>query len=121
MKAILKTVSKRRKPDKYDRAVAYLRDHPGHIHMAWNSATCYESLREPGWQLFTVCSDRDDDDLFGCLTQVRAGKNAVTYKLTEAIRADLRLPASVHGITVKTLPLFARWQRRIDKELGRKP
>lgn len=120
MKVTSKSVSRRRKPDKYDRAIAYLRNHPEEIHAAWDTAACRKNARAKGWELFTVCSEYDDGS-YGCLTQVRAGEEAYTDKLTNAIRADTRLPATSNGITVKSLPLFARWQRRIDKELGRKP
>ena len=56
----------------------------------------------------------------GCLTQVRAGLNeAQTKELTKAIRNSRSLPNNGHDIKVKHLPLFAKWQRRIDKELKR--
>jgi hypothetical protein len=39
--------------------------------------------------------------------------------LTKAIRADARIPEGPQWITVNDLPVFAEWQRRLDKELKR--
>ncbi len=68
--------------------------------------------------------DRYDKDwtgeICGCLTQVAEGfKGAATPELTEAIRADKRLPKHVSHIRREHLPVFAQWQRRLDQELNR--
>ena len=56
----------------------------------------------------------------GCLTMIRnGGWRAETEELTEAIRADERLPKTQQDITKEHLPVFAEWQRRLDKELSR--
>lgn len=56
----------------------------------------------------------------GCLTMIRNGDwRAETEELTEAIRADERLPKTQQDITKEHLPVFAEWQRRLDKELSR--
>lgn len=62
----------------------------------------------------------------GCLTMIRANTRgrierprhmAQTEALTREIEADERIPNSVKGITRDNLPIFAEWQRRLDKEL----
>lgn len=58
----------------------------------------------------------------GCLTQIKAGlTGACTPALARAIRKDQRLPKSGFLIELKHLPVFAQWQRRIDKMLKREP
>ena len=105
--------------DVYDEAVAHLTEHPDEIYESWGD---YSGL---GGLLFMDAA-RDDYDrndmLCGCLTQIRCGIfRAQTNELTEAIRADERIPSNGGDITVEHLPLFAEWQRRIDAELGRTP
>lgn len=54
----------------------------------------------------------------GCPTMVRSGAwPAWTGQLTAAIMADTRLPDHVSAITPEHLPIFAEWQRRLDKEI----
>jgi len=97
--------------DKYDVAVDYLTQHPEEISEAWGWPDTH-----PAGCLFSYCGDWEDDDV-GCLTMVRAGLSAATEELTLAIRADARLPDDETKITVEHLPVFAEWQRRLDKEL----
>lgn len=91
---------------------------------AWAHDTCGgEKLHSC---LFDDCGiyrhSADTDMPCGCLTLVRCGSmDAQTPELTDAIRADERLPLQVDDITREHLPVFAEWQRRIDKELGRTP
>jgi hypothetical protein len=93
--------------DKYDEAIAYLTQHPEEIYDAWNERYLH---------LFDRCGLRST---CGCLTQVKyEHKQAQTPALTAAIRADDRIPEA-EKITVDDLPVFAEWQRRLDKELGR--
>lgn len=102
--------------DKYDEAMAYLFEHPEEIRDAWadpydHVAGClfqYATRGKPG--IF---------EGFGCLTMVRGVCRAATQELTAAIRADERIPRSVEDATADTLPVFAEWQRRLDKELER--
>lgn len=103
-----------RAKDKYDEAIAILTADPSLILSAW-----HDPATEPGGALFHYCTD-DINDGCGCLTTVRSGRNrAKTKRLTVAIRADKRIPILSDGITVENLPVFAEWQRRLDKELNR--
>lgn len=76
--------------------------------------------------LFKFASKSGNPDLlhrFGCLTIIRNYPNtyyAETKALTEEISKDERIPKNASSITVKDLPVFAEWQRRLDKELNRK-
>lgn len=67
------------------------------------------------------CSEqRFDGKLCGCLTSVRRPENvAWTTKLTQEIKRDKRIPVSPRNLKPKHLPVFAEWQRKIDKELKR--
>lgn len=99
--------------DKYDLAVEYLTEHPEEIYHAWRQP----NIRVGGC-LFKYCQKEAVG--CGCLTQVKYGiYPAETEALTKAIRKDRRIPVNPYLITVKKLSLFAQWQRRIDKELGR--
>lgn len=115
--------------DKYDEAVDYLTKNPEEIYQCWNHPISYRA-----GALFLPVSDklpaspntvdllprRGDGLMCGCLTMVRAGlKVAWTDELTEAIRGDARIPKTPESIKPEHLPVFAEWQRRIDKELGR--
>jgi len=95
--------------DKYDRAIEHLREHPEDVWLAWHlhsnhPAGCLFAYTAPG------C---------GCLTQVKCGRRAPTDELTIAIQSDGRIPENNEDITLEHLPVFAEWQRRLDKELGR--
>jgi hypothetical protein len=102
--------------DKYDKAVAYLTNRPEEIREAW-----YSPRLHPAGCLFTfVSSDYTSYVSIGCLTTIRLGPHvAETPALTEAIRADKRLPKDLLDITADNLPVFAEWQRRLDRELQR--
>jgi hypothetical protein len=102
--------------DKYDKAVQYLTKHPGEILMAWQRPRV-----ERGGCLFQFAGDTDKyGEQCGCLTQVKDRiSRAQTPALTKAIRADVRIPKGPQWITAKDLPVFAEWQRRLDKELKR--
>lgn len=104
--------------DKYDKAIEYLTQNPDKIYINWMA-----SLGE-AWCLFQ--STGNDLNEYGCLTQIRSVGVlyiAPTPELTKAIRADERIPFSPsvgnQTITLAHLPIFAEWQRRLDKELGR--
>ena len=119
--------------DRFDKAVDYLTKHPELIHTAWNCAEGpfdgghflgdvtltqkqHKAAHENGACLFQKCGDC----LTGCLTQVHSHTcyAAGTPALTKAIRADERIPRNGSVIKVADLPLFADWQRRIEKELA---
>ena len=98
--------------DIYDREVERLTVHPEDIINSWIDAK----------PLFRFCDDGRPTSNCGCLTRVKRGNApAATPKLTEAIRSDERIPTSRTRIRPEHLPVFAEWQRRIDKELNRKP
>jgi hypothetical protein len=102
--------------DKYDEAIEYLQLMPKEI---WDAWTTYSRLPQHSAHcLFAPCGQ---DNRFGCLTQIRAdcGYIAATPELTKAILADKRIPSFGPAIICKDLPIFAEWQRRIDKELNR--
>lgn len=62
-------------------------------------------------------------DYCGCLTQVASGSHlAENQFLTDLILKDKRLPFKTDEITVHNLPVFAEWQRKMDKIIpGRLP
>lgn len=106
--------------DKYDEAIAYLTEHPSKIQTAWNwpDDDLYGDGEINGGCLFQIVGDYEE---CGCLTQIRLNpyRIAPTAALTDAIRADERIPKSPEQITIADLPVFAEWQRRLDKELNR--
>ena len=103
--------------DKYYKAVQYLTKHPEKIKDAWNFPFTFSS-----GCLFNYAGDTKNSGI-GCLTQIRKNEdghvsvNAETPELTEEIRKDKRIPKNPKYIRVKHLPVFAEWQRRLDKEL----
>jgi hypothetical protein len=108
-------------PDKYDAAVEYLTAHPDEIFHAW------QKPGHPHHNLFAPVTPsgmyecRTDDKTCGCLTMIRFCNSYVAHtdRLTRFIRDDNRIPQGGSEVTVDHLPIFAGWQRRIDKELGR--
>ena len=113
--------------DKYDKAQAWLLAQPNFhdaIAVAWHYNE--EGEQSPGHCLFQYVSlsgtpvDVGDHAFCGCLTQIAGGNHvATTEALTTAIRLDKRIPTGVRNIKQEDLPVFAEWQRRIDKELER--
>ena len=104
-----------REPDAYDKAVAWLTENPLEIEDAW----CIGN-EHPAWILFGYCtpSRYSETHSCGCLTMVRGVSWRLAFEddeLTEAIKADERLPRSPGNITPEHLPVFAEWQRRMDK------
>jgi hypothetical protein len=121
-----KAKPKAKKLDKYDRAIAYLKKHPDEMYDAWR--TSLTNVKEhPAHCLFQHVTPTGrsgvvyDHCMAGCLTQIRRRGIfvAATPALTEEIRNDERLPESHRDITIRMLPRFAWWQRRLDKELNR--
>lgn len=118
-------------PDKYDEAIAYLTAHPEEIYSAWCDAGETDGNHKglPGVELFAMAR-RDGKDSYqngcGCLTMIRnsefrqvvSADQEKSHRLTQAIRADHRLPCSGSLITPADLPVFAEWQRRLDRELN---
>ena len=104
-------------PDKYDVAIKYLTRRPNEISRAWNYITSH-----PAGCLFQYAGNEMDDCHVGCLTMIRTAPGsycAATPELTKAIAADERIPLRSRDTKVEHLPVFAEWQRRLDKELNR--
>lgn len=106
--------------DKYDRAIAYLSEHPEQIVPAWFNPGKHEAGCLFRYATATGFHSGVGDQEYGCLTLIRYGDAvAETKELTQAIKTDERIPCTFYGITLDTLPVFAEWQRRLDKELNR--
>lgn len=113
--------------DKYDRALAYLTDHPKEIRAAWCEAR-HRKRQHVAHCLFDYVTPTGrstwplGNGAYGCLTQIAGGNVFVAYTdaLTQAIKSDDRIPKNMYDIGIADLPIFAEWQRRIDKELRRK-
>lgn len=105
----------KRKRDKYDREITVLKARPELISSHWQSCN----------GLFAVCGKEipgqilldKNGSVCGCLTEVRSGCPAQTPELTKAIRADKRIPLRSRDIKAKHLPVFAMWQRRLDRTI----
>lgn len=126
--------------DKYDRAIEVLTREveetggTSAIYDAWNNAGSSQhdaTNREYGAKvcdLFApVCIDQKTSSA-GCLTQLKAhdlghGENDYDFECSAETYADLmaddRITADASTITIEDLPVFAEWQRRLDRELGR--
>lgn len=122
--------------DIYDQEIAYLTENPWQIYKHWNWGT-------PLFQKAVNLNHLNQLPLriwqYGCLTQIRQVNDsrlppffAETPILTEQIIVDDRIPASPSKpscgddenkctITLEHLPVFAEWQRKLDKELDRTP
>jgi len=122
-------------PDKYDEAIDYLTEYPEEIGDAWNSPKVHE--HEGGILFGFVALDWGDNKekvrvdgvgvgTCGCLQQIRkarkdgydgkSGSMAMSHwpRLWKEIARDRRLPIESGDITVKDLPVFAEWQRKLD-------
>lgn len=96
--------------DKYDLAIEFLTANPEQIPDAWNIPWSHEA----------GCLFAYTNSSSGCLTQIRGTPDYYGGTLAQAaeIAADERIPENSSKITVKSLPVFAEWQRRLDRELG---
>jgi hypothetical protein len=111
--------------DKYDQYVERLRSIPDEVFSRriennyWN-----RPYDEEEGTLFLYCNSDGDSGFYdvngvwepcGCLTQVKNGSyEAFTKELTDAIRADERIPSDPKDITKENLSVFAEWRRKID-------
>lgn len=81
----------------------------------------FEKVVHKSWSLcqglFQFAGETTNNRYAGCLTMVRGNFTAETPELTAEIRADERIPKNVREITRESLPVFAEWQRRLDREL----
>lgn len=102
--------------DKYDKAIAYLTEHPTRIYDAW----IYADSNVAGC-LFNFCNPTGAVGLEGCLTMIRDrpvpdSRSVLPVDIHKAIFADKRIPANrVSDIKLKDLPVFAEWQRKLDE------
>ena len=98
-------------PDIYDEEVKRLTDCPRDISHAWNAAT----------PLFAFVGILDGKH-FGCLTEIKARPDCfkTNNPLINQIINDDRIPTNVKEIKVEHLPLFAEYQRIIDKKIRSK-
>lgn len=123
--------------DKYDEAIEWLVEHADDetgirdnvIQLAWDlddefpMALCLFQICSPSG----LGSSTPQGKICGCLTQVRRTENTLdawTPELTEAIRADERIPGRIEEISKlrddelrAALQPFAEWQRRLDREI----
>jgi hypothetical protein len=103
--------------DKYDQQIDKLLNAPNvkrAIQNDWEHAIGLFQFATPTGKV-----EYDDALASGCLTMIRRSTTNIAYtqKLTEAIRADERLPKNWGDIEPHHLPVFAEWQRRLDKEI----
>ena len=110
--------------DKYDVAIGYLNAFPDEdfddaVYRAWSKPR--ESGNTAGCLFQIAARPTFYSSHTGCLTQIRTMEATIaeTPELTEAIRADDRIPFGLDHITRKSLHVFAEWQRRLDVELER--
>jgi hypothetical protein len=110
--------------DKYDDAVERLTEHPEEILEVWSDPHLF-----PDGCLFQFVNPSGKRDPWGgvgqecgCLTLIRQSPEkwkACTPELTARVLGDKRIPKNPQNIKPHHLPVFARWQRRLDKELKR--
>ena len=99
-----------------NKAVEYLQANPDEIKGAWRSPQYHIA-----GALFTFVRPEGKDTSYetgiGCLTMIKSGDYRAWHsdELTDAIRADDRIPASRVLVTPSNLPVLAEWQRRIEK------
>lgn len=110
------------KQDKYERAIAYLKRYPHKIGEAWTETQHSSPAVQQAHCLFQCLSKNGQWSEDGpCLTQIRCGCSAPAHAdLCTLIRNDQRLPVNPYKITPQDLPVFAAWQRLLDKVLKRK-
>jgi hypothetical protein len=109
--------------DKYDEAIAFLTANPHKISECWMAPD--NLLAGELFQFVTPSGLYDSNDYMteqcrkpGCLSQIRADRGlAWTPELTKEVKKDERIPADEYQIGVEHLPVFAEWQRRLDKEI----
>lgn len=101
----------KKKPDKYDRAIAYLTKHPERIFESW----CLNNKR--GQCLFVPLGKRFE---CGCPVEVKKGFPAGNVAVKNAVLANGLIPARFQDITIESLPAFAKIQRMADRLIRNK-
>jgi hypothetical protein len=111
--------------DIYDLEIERLTADPGQIRNAWLFGTpLFKFVTLDGSNVITSASGKKLVDFsIGCLITIRheSGDRAVIHpsindQLTDLIKGDNRIPdVDVTMLSVEHLPLFAAWQRKIDR------
>lgn len=110
--------------DRYDQAINYLKSlppdvYPDVVENSWFSAGSDPELIAGCLFQFAAPSNSTNDNC-GCLVMIKENPlhyRACTEKLTNEIVADTRIPNDYRQITIESLPAFAEWQRRLDREV----
>lgn len=103
--------------DKYDKAIEYFQGLNGEF-KAERSRIWGVPHSHPSGCLFEFAHRSLRPTYPGCLSMIRNGSfEAETDELTREIKVDERIPRTEHLITLESLPVFAEWQRRLDREL----
>lgn len=110
--------------DIYDREIARLTQEPELIRESWNTAEPLFRYIFNTSRRFSVDPNNAVPQLLncGCLTMYRTGfyrPEQLPTKLQPVAReiaSDERIPRSEFDIQPHHLPVFAEWQRRLDRE-----
>lgn len=97
-------------PYNYQEQIDYLNKNPHAIQNEWwNAKGLFQNVGFGG----------------GCLTQIRGGygdayiNGVKNVEITEAIRADERIPKLSRDLTIESLPAFLEWRLKIDALEGK--
>jgi hypothetical protein len=110
--------------DRYTRSIRNLRaiynrhgsvDFKHAVNIAWNRP---DVNKNGSLFLFCSASGNRENNVCGCLTQIRRGSHEATDPfLTSNIQNDARLAVHVEDIKhPDELPVYAEWQRRMDRK-----
>jgi hypothetical protein len=115
--------------DIYSKAIEYFKENPNQILEVWDdpkshfSGVLFQAVTPDG-----SCQPNNEGDYCGDICEIHSIEaSAWTRELEQEILDDFRIPKiyASHGyrpkITVDMLEIFAEWQRKIDKVLGRNP
>ena len=108
--------------DKYDEQIQELSAHPERIYDHWSSSKglfrILDNSPEGQWHARSGCLTMIRDIYrMGSFYQVIVGGQP-DEEMTEAIRADERLPDNPRDVKPEHLPVFAEWQRKFDERLA---
>lgn len=102
----------------YDKQIQELIEVPYRIFKDWYDA--YGLFKFVGCENGSTREKRGEK-FSGCLTMIKSSPDFFAYlngipdiELTEAIKADKRIPKNKNGITLKNLHVFKEWQEKID-------
>lgn len=105
--------------DKYDEQIAELTANPGLIEAHWSKGIGLFQFASPYGKGYALDC--------GCLTMIRSSCKRYVIDtdgnhlddLSDEIRRDTRIPTDPDDITPAHLPVFAEWQRKLDKLFNR--